>query len=55
MSTDIGVLAATDIVAIDRATIDIIGKHVFVGDPLVQRREAHRLGLGELDYEFITV
>ncbi len=55
MSTDIGVLASTDIVAIDLATIDKIGKHVFAGDPLVQVREAHRLGLGELSYELITV
>lgn len=55
MSPDIGVLASNDIVAVDMATIELIGKHVFRGDPAIQVREAHRLGLGELEYELIKV
>ena len=55
MSPDIGVLASEDIVAVDTATIDMIGKHLFDGDPTVQVREAHRLGLGELEYEICRV
>jgi uncharacterized Fe-S center protein len=55
MSPDIGVLASTDIVAVDVATIELIGKHVFGGDPTIQMQEAHRLGLGELNYELIKV
>lgn len=52
---DIGILASKDIVAVDLATIDLIGKHVFEGDPTVQVREAHELGLGELEYEIVRV
>jgi uncharacterized Fe-S center protein len=55
MSPDIGVLASKDIVAVDLATIDMIGKHLFEGDPTVQVREARRLGLGELEYEICRV
>ena len=55
MCQDIGVLASKDIVAVDQATIDMIGKHLFKGDPTVQMREAHRLGLGELEYEIRKV
>ncbi len=55
ISPDIGVLASKDIVAVDMATIDMIGKHLFKGDPAVQVREAHRLGLGELEYEIARV
>ncbi|MCW3135262.1 MAG: DUF362 domain-containing protein [Methanophagales archaeon] len=55
MCSDIGVLASKDIVAVDMATIDMIGKHLFEGDPTVQVREAHRLGLGELEYEICRV
>ncbi len=50
---DIGVLASRDIVALDMAAIELIKK--FEGDPSVQVREAHRLGLGELNYELIVV
>ncbi len=55
ISPDIGVLASKDIVAVDLATIDMIGKHLFKGDPTVQVHEAHRLGLGELEYEIVRV
>jgi hypothetical protein len=55
MCPDIGILASKDIVAIDQATIDLIGKHSFDGDPTIQVREAHRLGLGELEYEICRV
>ena len=55
MSPDIGVLASKDIVAVDLATIDMIGKQLFDGDPTVQVRGAHRLGLGELEYEICRV
>lgn len=55
ISPDIGVLASKDIVAVDMATIDVIGKHLFEGDPAVQVREAYRLGLGELEYEIVRV
>jgi len=50
---DIGILASKDIVAIDQATIDLIGK--FEGDPTIQVKEAHRLGLGEREYEICKV
>lgn len=55
ISPDIGILASTDIVAVDLATIDMIGRHVFAGDPTIQVREAHKLGLGEPDYKIIRV
>ncbi len=50
---DIGVLASRDIVALDRASIELIKN--FEADPLVQVREAHRLGLGDWDYELIVI
>jgi uncharacterized Fe-S center protein len=52
---DIGILSSKDAVAIDQATIDLIGRHSFEGDPAIQVREAHRLGLGELEYEIRKV
>lgn len=52
---DIGILASKDAVAIDQATIDLIGRHSFEGDPTIQVKEAHRLGLGELEYEIWRV
>jgi uncharacterized Fe-S center protein len=52
---DIGILASQDIVAIDQATIDLIGKQSFEGDPTIQVREAHRWGLGELQYELCRI
>lgn len=55
ISPDIGVLASNDIVAVDFATIEMIGTQVFEGDPAIQVREAHRLGLGELEYEIVKV
>lgn len=55
ISPDIGVLASKDIVAVDMATIDMIGTHLFKGDPTVQVHEAHRLGLGEREYEIVRV
>jgi len=55
ISPDIGVLASTDIVAVDLATIDLVGEDKFEADPTVQVREAHKLGLGELDYTIVRV
>jgi len=55
ISPDIGVLASTDIVAVDLATLDLIGEEKFEADPTVQVREAHKLGLGELDYTIVRV
>jgi len=55
ISPDIGVLASTDIVAVDLATIDLVGEDKFEADPTVQVREAHNLGLGELDYTIVRV
>ena len=53
ISPDIGVLASSDIVAVDQATIELIGNPKFQGDPSVQVREAHRMGLGERKYEIV--
>ena len=55
ITPNIGVLASKDMVAIDQATIDLIGKHLFKGDPAIQVKEAHRLGLGEVKYEICMV
>jgi hypothetical protein len=55
ISPDIGVLASTNIVAVDLATVEMIGRQVFEGDPTIQVREAHKLGLGELEYEIVKV
>ncbi len=55
ISPDIGVLASNDIVAVDLATIELIGNQKFQGDPTVQVREAHRMGLGEREYEIVKV
>lgn len=55
ISPDIGVLASNDIVAVDLATIELIGNQKFRGDPTVQVREAHRMGLGEREYEIVNV
>ncbi|MCW3135715.1 MAG: DUF362 domain-containing protein [Canidatus Methanoxibalbensis ujae] len=48
---DVGVLASSDPVALDNATIDLIGVSAFEGDPKVQLREAHALGVGRLSYK----
>ena len=37
------------------ATIEMIKTEKFDGDPTIQVREAHRLGLGELDYEIVEI
>ena len=55
ISRDIGVLASQDIVAVDLATIEMIGTQKFKADPTIQVREAHRLGLGELEYTIIPL
>ncbi|MBA5942356.1 MAG: DUF362 domain-containing protein [Methanophagales archaeon] len=52
---DIGILASNDIVAIDMATIDMIGTHLFKGDPTIQVREAHALGIGAMEYDLIDL
>jgi uncharacterized Fe-S center protein len=55
ISRDIGVLASNDIVAVDLATIELIGNQKFQGDLTVQVREAQRMGLGEREYEIVNV
>lgn len=52
---DIGILASNDIVAIDMATIEMIGKHLFKGDPTIQVREAHAFGMGAMEYELVKL
>lgn len=61
---DIGLLASTDPVAIDMATLDLTAKfnqktlveiatpHL---DPLIQLRHAEKLGMGHLTYELVEV
>ncbi len=55
---NIGILASKDIVAIDKASLDLIGKERFESlgvDPTVQIDYAEKLGLGEKDYELIEI
>ena len=50
-----GMSCLKDIVAVDLATIELIGNQKFQGDPTVQVREAHRMGLGEREYGIVNV
>ena len=61
---DVGILASTDAVAIDVATLDLTkaanGKHLTAIahpklDPFIQLRHAEKLGLGSTTYELITL
>jgi len=56
IAPNIGVIGSKDIVAIDKASIDLIGKHANLGEihgvnPEVQIEEAVKIGLGSRDYE----
>lgn len=58
MVSDIGILASEDIVAIDQASLDLIGREKFqeVGiDPTIQIKYAQKLGLGERKYKLIEI
>jgi uncharacterized Fe-S center protein len=49
------VLASTDIVAIDQATLELIGPEAFGDDPAIQIRRAERLGLGTRESDLIRL
>jgi hypothetical protein len=58
MVPDIGILASEDIVAIDKASLDLVGKEKFEGpgvDPMIQINYAEELGLGKRDYQLIKI
>ena len=55
ISPDIEVLASTDIVAIDQATLELIGPGAFGDDPAIQIRRAESLGFGTREYELIRL
>jgi uncharacterized Fe-S center protein len=64
ISPDIGILASTDPVSIDKASFDLVikacGRDIFKElhphrDSLRQLNYAHKLGLGNLDYELIEL
>lgn len=63
---DVGILASTDPVAIDKATIDLtdivlqsakhsLNSHYSELNPMVQLEHGQKIGLGSLDYELIKV
>ncbi|MDD5155472.1 MAG: DUF362 domain-containing protein, partial [Candidatus Omnitrophica bacterium] len=64
ISPDVGILASSDPVSIDKASYDLVvdacGRDVFrqehpERDSLKQLRYAHQLGLGNLEYELTTL
>ncbi|MBC8184099.1 DUF362 domain-containing protein [candidate division KSB1 bacterium] len=64
MMNDIGILAAKDPVAIDKASLDLVRRHAGKSlesmsypslDPLVQLKHGERIGLGSMDYEIEVV
>lgn len=58
MVKDIGILGSEDIVAIDKATLDLVGKKYFEKpgvDPFFQIDYAQKLSLGEKDYKLIEI
>jgi uncharacterized protein len=64
IAADVGILASTDPVAIDKASLDLVnassGKEVFreahpQQNHILQLEYAEMLGLGSMDYELITV
>ena len=57
---DIGILASTDPVAIDKASLDLVEQHAGKSlikmsysslDPMVQLKHGEKIGLGTMDYE----
>lgn len=61
---DVGILASSDPVAVDMATLDLTakanGKHLTAlaypeHDPMVQLRHAAKAGMGSLEYELVTL
>jgi len=57
---DIGIIASDDIVAIDRASIDLVGKEKFYKlhpqtCPELQVEKSEELGIGSQKYEIVTV
>jgi len=58
MMPDIGILVSEDIVAIDQASLDLVGKEKFEKpqiDPQDQIDYAQKIGLGEKRYELIEI
>ncbi|MCD6500622.1 DUF362 domain-containing protein [bacterium] len=58
MVKDIGILGSQDIVAIDKASLDLVGKNYFEKpgvDPSFQIDYAQKLNLGEKDYKLIEI
>ena len=58
MAEDIGLLASEDIVSLEKASLDLVGKEKFEGpgiDPMVQINYAQQLGLGKKDYQLIKI
>ena len=60
---DIGILVSEDVVAVDRASLDLInktlGRNLFKEengiDPYLQVKEAAKLGMGSWNYTLITL
>lgn len=54
---DKGILVSDDIVAIDQASIDLVGKEnlKFDLDPEIQMKYAEKIGMGDRDYELIRL
>ena len=55
---DIGILASDDIVAIEQASLDLVGKEKFSSrdmDPSGQIDYAEKLGMGKRDYELVEL
>lgn len=60
ITRDIGIIAGVDPVAVDNATLEIVGKEVFKGaypeiDPETQIRHAEKIKLGLSHYELVEV
>ena len=58
MVKDLGLLGSEDIVAIEQASLDLIGKEKFKSsgvNPDVQINYAQEIGLGEKDYKLIEI
>ena len=60
ISPDIGILGSKDLVAADKASIDLIGKYVNFKElhgvsPEIQVEEGEKIGLGSIDYELIKI
>lgn len=58
MMEDIGILASSDIVAIEQASLDLVGKKYFERpgiDPTVQINHAKEMGLGKKTYQLVRI